>query len=274
MKNYICTTCGTQYAASGSAPVHCNICEDERQFVNPDGQQWTTLDKLKVNHRNQFQKKEPGLYGIGTVPEFGIGQRALLVQTKSGNVLWDCISLLDEATIDIINGLGGLEAVAISHPHYYSSMVEWSKAFGDVPVYLHEKDRRWIMRDDGNIQLWNEETYDLNEELTLIRLGGHFDGGTVLHWKNGSNGKGALLSGDILQVVPDRKHVSFMYSYPNQVPLSSETVENMVEKLANYRFDRIYGAWWNRIIEAGAKERVTLSARRYIQHIRSPKQDT
>src|SRR6266851_2651856 len=49
--------------------------------------------------------------------------------------------------------------------------------------------------------------------LTLVRLGGHFDGGTVLHWADWSEGRGVLLSGDVLQVVPSG-HVSFMWSYP------------------------------------------------------------
>jgi hypothetical protein len=63
------------------------------------------------------------------------------MDTPDGNILWDCISLLDEATVDIINALGGLKAIAISHPHYYATNAVWSATFGNVPVYIHERFR-------------------------------------------------------------------------------------------------------------------------------------
>ena len=93
-------------------------------------------------HHNLIKTVEPNLTGIGTQPSFSIGQRALLVQTPHGNVLWDCISLIDEMTITLVKALGGIAAIAISHPHYYSSMIEWSRVF-DAPVYLHADDRQW-----------------------------------------------------------------------------------------------------------------------------------
>lgn len=267
MENYICTTCGTQFGASEGEPERCPICEDERQYVNPAGQQWTTLSKLKRNHKIVFQKKEEQLYGIGTTPEFGIGQRALLIITPEGTILWDCISLIDEATVDIINGLGGLDAIAISHPHYYTTMVEWSKAFGNAPVYLHEKDREWIQYPYNNINFWSGQSKNLFDGISLYNLGGHFDGGTVLHWKQGADGKGALLTGDILQVTPDRKHLSFMYSYPNYIPLNASSIQNMTRILEPLVYDRIYGAWWDQNILQGTKEAVQRSAQRYIQAI-------
>jgi hypothetical protein len=116
------------------------VCQDERQFTPPGGQSWTTLDQLAVRHLNAFRQHEPGLIGIGTQPSFAIGQRALLVCTPHGNVLWDCISLIDGATVTLVNGLGGLSAIAISHPHFYTTLVEWSSAFGNVPVHLHADD--------------------------------------------------------------------------------------------------------------------------------------
>ncbi len=266
---FICVTCGTQYNATVNPPETCPICEDERQYLPSGGQQWTTLEKLRTSHKNSFLKKEEGLFGIGTVPEFGIGQRALIVRTPAGNLLWDCISLLDEATIEIIAGLGGLAAIAISHPHYYTTMIEWSQAFGNIPVYLHEADRAHVMREENCIQFWKGETVQLLTDLTLIRCGGHFEGGTVLHWPAGAEGKGALLTGDIIQVVADRKHVSFMYSYPNLIPLSASRVQHIVEAVEPFEFDRMYGAWWRRsTIFSEAKAALHRSAQRYIQMIK------
>lgn len=262
MPYHICTTCGTQYPESDQPPAHCPICEDERQYIRADGQKWTTLERLRETHTNHMEPKERGLFGIGTEPSFAIGQRALLVQTPGGNVLWDCITLLDERTRRWIEALGGLSAIAISHPHFYTTMVEWACTF-DVPVYLHAADREWVMRPDPHLELWTGETREIGDGLTLLRLGGHFPGSQVLHWRDGAAGRGALLTGDTIQVVADTRWVSFMYSYPNLIPLPASTVLGIANAVQPFAFDRIYGAWWGRNVLANAKDAVRQSAERY-----------
>jgi hypothetical protein len=200
MPAFICTACGTQYPPSEAPPGTCPICTDERQFVPASGQSWTTLKNLRNAHSNP--PPCDGAHDHRDHPAFGIGQRAILAGTPAGNVLWDCIALIDDATVDLLNGLGGVAAIAISHPHYYTTMVEWSRALGEVPIHLHAADRQWMMRADSAVQFWEGDTKPIGPGLTLVRLGGHFDGGTVLHWADWSEGRGVLLSGDILQVVP------------------------------------------------------------------------
>ena len=263
----VCVTCGTQFDESPSPPSRCPICDDIRQYVPPGGQAWTTLDALRRQHRNSYRALEPQLLGIGMTPEFAIGQRALLVRSPGGNILWDCISLVDEATVDLLNGIGGISAIAISHPHYYTTMVEWSHAFGHVPVYLHASDRQHVQRLDPVLQFWHGETRPLHDGVTLVRCGGHFAGGTVLHWPAGAAGKGALLSGDILQVTMDRRYVSFMRSYPNLIPLSAAAVDRIVSAVEPFTYDRIYGAWWDRHIETDAQRVVAESRDRYVQFL-------
>jgi hypothetical protein len=215
------------------------------------------LDELRSSHSNAI-RPEGELTGIGTEPRFAIGQRALLVPHGDANLLWDCITLIDDETAAAIEARGGLRAIAISHPHYYSAMVEWAHRF-DCPVLLHEDDREWVMRPDPSIFFWSGETHDLGDGTTLLRLGGHFAGGTVLHRR------GMLLSGDIVQVIPDRSHVSFMYSYPNLIPLPAETVRDIAGRLEPYAFDALYGAWWGTVIGADAHAIVQRSATRYIE---------
>jgi len=257
----MCMTCGVQFAPSSAPPSRCDICEDERQYVGWSGQQWGTLDDLQRDHINEI-RDDLGLTGIGTKPGFAIGQRALLVRSPGGNLLWDCITLLDDATADSVRQLGGVHAIAISHPHYYSSMVEWSRRF-NAPIYLHAADREWVMRPDDAIEFWSEEIKLLWDGMTLIRAGGHFAGGTVLHLRSGAEGKGALLAGDILQVAQDRRWVSFMYSYPNYIPLPASEIDRIVAAVEPFEFDRIYGAWWDRNVESDAKAAVRRSAERY-----------
>ena len=177
--HYICVTCGMQFAATPQPSAHCPICEDERQYVGHAGQQWTTLREYRRTHKNVFAEEEPNLHTILPEPKAGIGQRAFLVRTGDGNVLWDCVPPLDDATIKRVTALGGIQAIAISHPHYYTTMVEWSRALGGVPIYLHAADRQWVTRADPAVQFWEGDTKPIGPGLTLVRLGGHFDGGTV-----------------------------------------------------------------------------------------------
>lgn len=266
MKNYICVTCGTQFPASDNAPEHCPICEDERQYIGHGGQQWTTLEALQNTHKNIFKTEEAGLIGIGTEPKIAIGQRGLLVQAPSGNILWDCITLIDDATIAEVKKLGGITKIAISHPHYYSSMIEWSKAF-DAPIYIHEDDREWVMRPDEAVEFWQGETLMLGDGLTLIRCGGHYKGGQVLHWANSADSKGVLLTGDILYVVSDRRYVSFMYSFPNLIPLPASAIRKIIAALEPFQYDRVYSAWFGNVITENGKQGVAYSAQRYINAI-------
>ncbi|MFN8375064.1 MAG: MBL fold metallo-hydrolase [Anaerolineae bacterium] len=266
MHNYICSTCGVQYAASEAVPGHCIICEDERQYVNPAGQQWTTLDALRREHHNVITALEPGLYSIKSEPKVAIGQTAHLVQTPRGNVLWDCITLLDDDTIKQVQALGGISAIALSHPHYYSTIVEWSHAFGGVPIYIHAADYQWVTRPDPVIDFWEGDTLQILEGLTLIHCAGHFEGSAVMHWAAGAEGKGVLLTGDSIDVAPDARYVSFMRSYPNLIPMNPARIRRIVATVEPFAFDRIYEAFGG-VVTTNAKESVRVSAERYIKAI-------
>lgn len=266
MNSYVCVTCGVQYATTSTQPAHCRICEDDRQYVNLKGQMWTTLEELRADHKNVLRTIARNLTGIRTEPQVAIGQQAHLIQSPNGNVLWDCISLIDEATIAAVRALGGISAIAISHPHFYSSMVDWAHAF-NAPIYLHSSNRDWVMRPDPAIQYWYSETRRLAGGLTLIRCGGHFPGSTVLHWEQGADGRGALFTGDTINVVQDQRYVSFMHSYPNLIPLRASAIKNIVAAVEPFQYDRIYGGWLDKIVTHDAKANIGFSADRYIRAI-------
>ena len=264
MPIHICKECGTSFADAALPPDGCPICEDERQYVPRTGQAWTTPDGLSANHVNAWRRLEPTLFEIHTEPEFAIGQRALLIRTPSGNFLWDCVALIDDATVELIKGLGGLAGIAISHPHYYTRCQDWAAAF-DCPVHLHAADREWVMRPDPAIRFWDGDTLALSHDLTLIRLGGHFPGATVLHWTTGAGKDGVLLTGDTLQVVEDPRRVTFLWSYPNRIPLSAATVRRIADALKRWRIDRVYGFSVGHQIIGDGSAAIEHSARRYIE---------
>jgi hypothetical protein len=263
---WICVTCGFEYPPAPAAPAHCPICEDDRQYVGANGQEWTTLDQLCASHRNEKGSQEEGVWWIRTTPAFAIGQRAYLVRTGEGNLLWDCVSLIDADTIGWMRQQGGIQAIAVSHPHYYSTMLEWSQAFGGCPIWIHQDDREWVMRPGDSITYWTGETRPLFGSLRLVRCGGHFDGYQVLHWPAGCAGKGVLFAGDQPQVCMDRRWVTFMYSYPNWIPLDADTVIAITRALDPLPFDRLYGAFGRHLLQ-DAKATITRSRERYLAAI-------
>jgi hypothetical protein len=262
---FVCKTCGVQHARSGDDPPKlCLICNDERQYVGWEGQQWTTLVEMEAaGYTNRFREveDEPGLLSIDTRPRFAIGQRALLVVTPRGNFLWDCISFIDDATKERVRQLGGLHGISVSHPHFYGAMIEWSHAF-EAPVYVPSADKEWLARPDDAVRFY-EGSVEPIPGVTLVQCGGHFEGSAVLHWRAGANGSGALLTGDSISVVADRRWVTFMRSYPNYIPLSPKAVMGIVDSLSAYEFDRIYGGWWQNDVASEGKEVVIRSAERY-----------
>jgi hypothetical protein len=260
----VCVTCGAHLPGSAPPPEVCPICGDPRQYVGAQGQQWLRHAELARHHRTRVELVDTDLWGVGVEPSFGIGQRALLVRTPEGNVLWDCVPLVDASGVALLEALGGVRTIAVSHPHFYTGVAAWAEALG-AEALLHADDREHLHRPSPRVRFWSGERHALPGGLTLVRGGGHYRGGTVMHWPAGADGRGALLSGDIVQVIPDRQHVGFMWSYPNLIPLPAREVERVAAALAPLAFDRVYGGWWDRVIESGAHEIVQRSARRYVR---------
>lgn len=262
----ICETCGTQYECAELTPQQCPICTDERQYVGWQGQRWTTMSALGKEHRNRLEK-DAGIDCIGMTPAFAIDQRAFVVSSAQLRVMWECVPLVTDAAINALRAAGGIDVIAISHPHFYSSMIEWSDALGGVPIMLHEADRCWVGRSSTNIHFWSGDELKLAPGLTLLCVGGHFPGSTVLHLQDAQRPHGQLFPGDALQVVLDRRHVTFMYSYPNYIPLHPTSVRKIQQRLAGYEFDDLFGFTWGRNIIGGARTAVDVSFERYFRAV-------
>ncbi|KAM7188731.1 putative metallo-beta-lactamase family protein [Naviculisporaceae sp. PSN 640] len=274
----ICTTCGTQFFEDSM--TECKICDDPRQYVPPSGQSFTTLAEIRSKHKNTFTPYNNEIISITTNPKFAIGQRAILIRTSGGkNVLWDCITLLDEDTIKKVNELGGIDAIVISHPHYYSTHLEWARAF-DCPVYIAADDREWLARTDEKRQvLVNEIETDLvigglETGVKVLKLGGHFPGSLVLLYKT------HLFIADTLMTTPsgianwsvnaagqprsrpeEANSFSFMWSIPNYIPLSADEIVRMWGILEKHEFTSTHGAFVGHEIEdKNVKGRVLKSA--------------
>jgi glyoxylase-like metal-dependent hydrolase (beta-lactamase superfamily II) len=266
MTCFICATCGTQYASSAAPPAQCGICVDDRQAVGSNGQQWTTHDELLLAHTLRIEQ-DHRLLGVGLTNPFAIPQRALLVPGDGLTVLWDCLSVVTPAAVAELRSRGGIDLIAISHPHFYSSMVEWSDALGGVPILLHSNDREWVSRPSPRIEYWDGERVQLTADLALLHLPGHFPGSAALHWTDTTSGSSALLAGDSLHVAADGRHVTVMHSVPNYVPVGPDTIRELQRRLEDVQFDDLYGFTWGRNIVGDAKAAVARSLERYLDAI-------
>jgi hypothetical protein len=265
MATCICATCGNHFP--DPCPDVCAVCADERQWVPPGGQRWTTLAELAAaGHLSDIRTVEPGLTGIGADPPVAIGQRSLLVATSEGNVLWDPSGFIDEVAVAAVRSAGGLRFVTASHPHFHGAIASWAGEF-DAEILVPVDDVAWLRAGpEARVRLWSGVA-ELLPAVTLIQCGGHFPGSAVLHWAAGASGRGVLLSGDTIFVTPGEDRVTFVWSAPNRLPLSAAAVRGVVSAVEPYRFDRIYGGWWAPVLRSGAWEIVRRSALRYIEHL-------
>lgn len=261
---WICYECGAHFEREAEPPACCLICEDDRQFVPLTGQKWLKREELTA-YQNDWREMEQGLVGIGVSPAIGIGQQALLVITQHGNVLWDCVPFLDQETKERIHALGGLNAIVVSHPHFYTGMVEWSEAFDNAPIFVSALDRSFVTNSSENIRYVTEEQYEILPGVILHRLGGHFPGSSILEWQAGAENQGAILTGDTIHPTAGNTRVSFMYSFPNMLPLHPREVRAIAEHVSFLSFDRLYGGWCEKVIVTNAKTIVLNSAKRYIE---------
>ena len=261
-RSTICTTCGTKFPQDEPVPDLCPICNDDRQFINLNGQSWTSSKALEKDHTVKIRKINDRLYHLTIKPDFAIGQRAFLLLSPGGNILWDCIPLLDDATKAFIREQGGLKAIAFSHPHFYSNMNEWAEEF-DCPIYIHANDILWIFNAGQHLQLWSGGEKLLWDDIKLVHVGGHFPGSSMLHISGLSAG-GAMLCGDSLYISRSLRHTAVMFSYPNSIPLLKEDFAAFYEKCSKLKFDTLYGATFEgQDLEGNANEIFTNSMNLY-----------
>jgi len=257
----ICATCGTHYPSPGLYDI-CPICNDDRQYIPEGGQRWTSTDELLSRYSVRTRLLRENVYELEITPSFAIGQRAFLILSPQGNILWDCIPLLNEPIIEFIRAHGGLRAIAFSHPHYYSNMHEWAGVF-DCPIYIHQRDEQWMFQKAGRVDLWKGEEKELWDGMRLINVGGHFPGSSILHVPDLSQ-EGVVFSGDTMVIAPNKQHIAVMYSYPNRMPLPYSEVQRIKKQVDAIPFDELYSFMRDLNITKNVKEIFARSMERYL----------
>ena len=266
MPTWICTGCGVEHPDSDTEPASScvltseTVSIEERGDLPPHGT-WTTLDELAAQpHHTEHVDHGRGVHSLRRAPKFAIGHRSFLVQTANGNLLWDSPGYLDDEIVGLVHGLGGVAAVAASHPHMFGAQLSWSRAFGGVPVYVNSLDAEWLPAPDPLIELWEGQSEPL-PGLRLIHVGGHMRGSSVALTADGT-----LLVGDTISGGLARNWVSFQRNFPKHVPLSAAVVRRIVDRLDAYDYDRLYTLGGDEI-DSAAKDVVHRSAETHIRWV-------
>ncbi|WP_020502483.1 hypothetical protein [Sciscionella marina] len=240
MPLWICDVCGLEHPDTPEPPGcvldRGEVTIEERGDLGPHPEHWSTHEELVAQpHETVHHEHGRGIHSLHREPRFGIGQWSFLVQTGNGNLLWDPPNYLDEEVLELVRGLGGVDAIATSHPHMFAAQVSWSHAFGRIPVYVNALDEEWVPRPDPVLEYWDDETEPL-PGIRLIHLGGHMRGSAVALTADGT-----LLAGDTISAVPTHPAwVSFTRNYPKLVPLSPAVVRRIVDRLDAYDYDRLF----------------------------------
>ncbi|EWC44584.1 hypothetical protein DRE_06665 [Drechslerella stenobrocha 248] len=255
----ICLHCGTQYEEVDRAlRKNCRICDDPRDSVSPTGPAWVTLRELystpspKNANEPKYRislwtdPKEPTVTVLSTQPKFAIGQSPFVLKTPHGLVIWETMTYLDKATVDAIKLIGEVKAIAISHPHFYSTHLAWSAAFGDVPIYLPKADDKWRQTVDKNdVIRYFEGEVEIVPGCKIVQVGGHFPGSSVLEFD------GKLFIADTLNMTPAALYhfnrpkgissFSFLFSVVNSIPLPPSEIVRMWSVIKKLDFSTVYG---------------------------------
>ncbi|RDI65611.1 hydrolase [Nocardia pseudobrasiliensis] len=265
MTTWICDGCGLEHSDSVAPPGRCVLASDavgdeERGDLGPHGR-WTTHDELaRTPHRTDHRDHGRGVHSLRREPRFAIGHWSFVVRTPHGNLLWDPPAYLDDEILTRVRELGGIAAIATSHPHMFAAQITWSHTFGRVPVFVNELDREWIPRPDPVIEFWSGRAEPV-PGIDLIHVGGHMRGSSVARTADGT-----LLSGDSIAGTLTPGWVSFQRNFPRHVPLSPTAVRRIVDTLAPYPYDRLYTLGGD-TLDHDAKTIVEAAAVRHIRWV-------
>ena len=203
MPAWICRTCGVQYpdtaAPAGGLPDLPGRAAVRRAGGASSGRPWTSCKRP----REQLREEEPDLLGDGSTrrrhrPAGAAGAHA------GGNVLWDCVPCSTTPRRDdppssaasprsACRTRTSTGSTSIADAFDAPCTSPRGPAVGPAAITAGGALRRRGRPVPG---------------LTIARIGGHFDGAAVLHWPAGSEGRGALLTGDTMTVVQDRAWVT------------------------------------------------------------------
>ena len=147
--------------------------------------------------------------------------------------------------------------IQISHPHFYNTHLDWAAAF-NCPVYLASDEQEWLCRTEPPsstprrrfIEGPTGAAQEIIPGVTAIKCGGHFPGSLVLHW---SSAKILCLADTIMTVPsglsfhesrqPGTNTYSFMWSYPNMIPLAPTALKGIWDAVSPFEFETTFGGF-------------------------------
>ena len=226
MERFVCVTCGTQFPDADDAAAERARSATTRASTSRSRASSGRRSPSCAPTTATRSGDEGALTGIGTEPHVRDRPARAARPARRANLLWDCVTLLDDATAAAVERRGGLAAIAISHPHYYSAMVEWAHRF-DCPV-LPARGRPRVghaarPRDRvlGGRDARPRRRADADPLRRPLRR---------RHRAAPARRGRAAVAATSSRSSPTARWVCFMYSYPNLIPLPEAAVQAMARR--------------------------------------------
>ena len=174
---YVCANCGF-WQRYFERPGWCPLCMDVRHVVPREGWRFLDLSAAQQAWPTCWEELGEGAWRFWNEPVEGIGPSGYLLRQDGGNVFFEGCTVFDDAALDYIAALGGINVLSASHPHSYGALWQLQDRFGPE-LALPAADFAWT----AALRVtwpWDDMLAPM-PGVTLHRTAGHFEGHAILH---------------------------------------------------------------------------------------------
>ena len=234
LERFVCDNCGF-WQKCFQAPSTCAVCQDFRHTPPPRAFRFLSPQEAAREIASTWSQVQDGVWEIRAEPAFGIGTVAYLIEHPAGNILWDGAAFYSPEALDFIESRGGLKWLAASHPHAYGAAGQLQDRF-EPTVAVAVADLRWT--NAFNVSWPFDERLELAPGLEILRTGGHFDGHSILFWRE----QKALFAGDMLKFHFDQAPtgISCHKAFNRRVPVSHAEARRYREVVRELDFETVF----------------------------------
>ncbi len=230
---YVCTNCGF-WQRHFAPPPGCPVCLDFRHTPSPHGWEFWTADEAAARIVTRWDEDEHGIVTFRSDPSLGIGPSGYLIPLPGGNLLFENPPWYSDEALKFIRQRGGVRWLAASHPHAYGALWRAQEAFSPEAVFIGTADLPWT----GAFRATHpyEEPLEIVPGASLVPVGGHFDGQSVLHLRD----RRILFAGDMVKFHANPPGISTHKAFNRRVPMSHGEIRRYRDAVAPLDFAEVY----------------------------------
>lgn len=241
LHHYCCSDCGAwqEYFAT---PPFCFVCCDVRNALPADG--WRFVSARQMREREErgeatthWEWVNEDIVKFMNQPLIGIGSCGYLIVRPQGNVAFEAAAWYSQEALDFIASLGGIATLSCSHPHGMGALWQLQERFS--PEVAIQRDGVQYTK-AFRVTVAYDLTLELDDELSLHLVGGHYEGHAVLHDRK----RKALFCGDALKFETNAEgattHLSCHKAFHKRIPLSHDEIRTYRRVIGALHFTQAF----------------------------------